>query len=313
MKNWAIFCFFLCFLASAQDTFNTFDGFGIDKKYGLVNVENQTEIIAPSYAQIIFTFTDYVGFKNETDVDLFSKKTGEKLSFKETYQTDLYLKRVKYTHFQDQNFSYLISNVVSERLQLPKKYQSLSTQHNYLIAFAANSYDVYKDTNLNVPKIAALKASAFHSYIANVAKQDDFSTVNVFYGLGTIYVYSEEFELLKTYKNKAKDQNKMLTVLQKDFPAVDTKEMMQTSMIGYPNWRYEHLNGVTKVSLFSDPKKYFYVAKKCEAQLVPGNDDWVEIQLLESKGTYQFMVDFEHQRFNLPAKYIQELGLKFEN
>lgn len=313
MKIWVIFTAFVCCNLTAQEKIVRFEGFGVNKKYGLVDHTTSTEIIPPQYNHIVFDFDDYVVLKQKNEVDFYSKETGEKLSFTTSNQFPVLINNLNYYHYQDVAYSYLIPKNVLDRIKLSKKYLGVFTEDKYIIAFANSFFDVYDGTNMNVPKIANIKASNYHSYPVYFEKINNLNTVHVFYCLGNIYVYNHELALLKTYKNNTKEHNKMLSILQKDFPSAETKPYELTTHTLPPTWKYTYEKGITKVSLFKDPKKYFFLAKKCEAQLVSGNDDWVEIQILEPKITYQFRVDFENKLFYLPAKYIQELGLKFEN
>ena len=311
MKIWVMLCSVACFWATAQKSVDHYEGFGVNKKYGLVDNLSGEAIIAPQYDRILFDFNQYVALKKGNVVDFYSKETGEKLSFKSTYQSEVTFKNEVHYYYQDDSFGYLIPSNVANRVQLPKKYDFVNTIQNLVIGFKNNVFDVYEDTNVTTPKVASIKASQYHFYPRTISNK--LENVYVFYGLGTVYVYNETFVKLKEYKSKVNNDNDVMTLLKKDFPKAETKEMDVMGITAPPDWKYHYANGVTKVSKYSNSQHYFYLTQKCEAQSVPGSKYWVEIQLVETGETYQFRVDFEQQHFYLPQKYIQSLGLKFEN
>lgn len=295
---------------NAQSGFERFEAFGVNKMYGLMEYGYGSEMVASQYKGINFKFTDYIALYNKQHYDFYYKETGEKRSLTDLQQPYIKLNNIVYQHFTDSLSSYLLPFTVNNLIKMPKKYTSLSNTANYLVAFLDNKFTIFDSINISTPKIKSIKADTYSEEF--VSHNNTPTGIILFWGIKTIYVYNKDFHLLKSYKSNQKDHKKVLEIISKEFPLADKKEISWSNMIEPKLWSTSFENNVTTVSLYKDRTKTFIVKGNYEAQLVPGaTENWVDLQNIETKKSYQFRVDFDNNLFLLPAKYITELGLKF--
>ncbi|WP_300672354.1 hypothetical protein [Soonwooa sp.] len=288
---------------------NRYAAFAHNRTYGIVDTTNQTEFLAPTYQDVNFFFTDFLAMNKERATDFYSKQTGEKFPMIATFTGGIKIGDKTYIHYKDQNFSYLIPEHFAERIKLPKKYENLSENKDFIIGELGNSYDILDLKSLKITK--TINASAYWSGIFDNQKTAKTEGLLIFYGKGTIDVYTDNLKLLKTYKSSEKSREKVLDFIKKDFVERQTKYMNETVTAGIPTWDYKSSDSITKVWQYRQPKKSFTVAGKCHASYV-GGENWVEIQVLDKFQSFQFEVDFDHKKFLIPQKYIDFMDLKFD-
>ena len=113
---WSISLFTI--LAGAQERY---EAFGVNNKYGIVEIQNQKEYVAPDFSDINLLVTDYLVLQNGNQVSFYSRETGEKTVLDKVKWQNVYLNDKKYEHFQDANNSYLIADRFKEKIILIDK------------------------------------------------------------------------------------------------------------------------------------------------------------------------------------------------
>ena len=288
---------------------NRYSAFGHNGVFGIVDKTNLTEFLAPSYQRVDFFFTDYLAMKKDSQVDFYSKSNAEKFSLIDQEQDEIKLNDRNYYHYQDANASYLIPDLVAEKIKLPKKYKSIIVYKDFLIGALENSFDIIDFKNQKVSK--SIKAIYYHAGTFNNHLNSKTEDLIVFYGTAIIEVYDDQQKLLKAYKSNEKSKETVLKIISKDFEYVPTPEMVYRADVADPDWASESLQNRTKIWLSKDKRKYFSIAGRCEIHYADGKN-WISIQSYSQQQTFQFEVDFENKIFIIPQKYIDILDLKFD-
>lgn len=288
---------------------NRYSAFGHNGIFGIVDKINLTEFLVPSYQRVDFFFSDYLAMKKDSQVDFYSKYKAEKFSLTDQEQDEIKLDNRNYYHYQDASVSYLIPNLVAEKIKLPKKYKSIIEHKDSLFGSLENSFDIIDFKNQKVSK--SIKAIYYHSGTFNNKLNSKTEDLIVFYGNATIEVYDEQQKLLKAYKSNEKSKETVLKIISKDFEYVPTPEMVYRADVADPDWTSESLQNRTKISLNKDKRKHFSISGRCEIHYADGKN-WISIQSYSQQQTFQFEVDFENKKFIIPQKYIDILDLKFD-
>lgn len=288
---------------------NRYSAFGHNGIFGIVDKTNLTEFLVPSYQHVDFFFTDYLAMKKDSQVDFYSKSNTEKFSLIDQEQDEIKLNDRNYYHYQDANASYLIPDLVTEKIKLPKKYKAIIEHKASLFGSLENSVDIIDFKNQKISK--SIKAIYYHAGTFNNHLNSKTEDLIVFYGNATIEVYDDQQKLLKIYKSNEKSKETVLKIISKDFEYVPTPEMVYRADVADPDWAYERLQNRTKIWLSKDKRKYFSIAGRCEIHYADGKN-WISIQSYSQQQTFQFEVDFENKKFIIPQKYIDKLDLKFD-
>ena len=305
---------FLLFIMSTtvfgQEEFYAYEAFGVNNKYGVVNKGYGIEVIAPTYSNIDFFFNDYIALSNKDTVDFYNKTTNEKVRL-QSMDNFLYLNNTYYAQFNDSTSTYLIPEFFDKKIKLPAKYRLIHKYYQYLICANQKGYDVMDFADLNTVKLH-VKATDYFSYLAN-NKDNETLFINVFYGDKAVFVYDETLTILKTYKTKENDFDKVKAIVFKDFPEADKKAMMNYEQPLSVLWSSKFDGTHTKVSRQDKYREQFFTIKgDFKVEVVPGNTNWVRLSDKESNNTYEFRVYFDHQVFMIPPKYVESLELTFQ-
>ena len=293
-----------------QEEFYAYEAFGVNNKYGVVNKGYGVEMVAPSYSSIDFFFKDYIALSNKDTVDFYNKTTNEKVRL-QSINNLLYLNKTYYKQFNDSASTYLIPEYFDKKIKLTSKYRFLQKYNQFLICATQQGYDVLDFTDLNTVKLH-IKATDYFSYFANNIKANKVQFISVFYGAKAVFIYDEALTLLKTYKTKENDFDKVKAIIYKDFPEADTKAMMNYEQPLSVLWQSKFDGTHTKVGRQDKYREQFFTIKgNFKIESVPGNTNWVRLIDKESNSTYEFRVYFDHQIFMIPPKYVESLEPTF--
>lgn len=288
-----------------------YEVFAVNGKYGIVNTTDFSTFVVPSYPLFDDFYQDCLALGNGTACYFFDKTSGDKTIFINLYQSSVKINGKNYFHFVNNQYSYLIPDVVKEKIKLPKKYDYFKTEDKHLVSKAVNGFDVYKTTQFSKPVISDILATACYLGIFQQINTDHFKTLWIFYGKSSVFVYSDTFKRLKKYPVKVTTLDEALTVIKEHFIPVATKELTNTNAVIPLYWRKSYENGITTVTSWKNAKNVFTVKGYFEAYKWFDDENWVQLQSLENKENYIFKLDFANKRVLLPKTYLNQLHITF--
>jgi hypothetical protein len=202
-----------------------YEAFGVNNKYGIVDIQNQKEYVTPDYSDINLLVTDYLALQNGNQVSFYSRETGEKTVLDKVKWQNVYLNDKKYEHFQDANNSYLIADRFKEKIVLPRKYSAVGNQffkegRKYFVGVHDHKLDIYKSSDITKPLIKDVKASEYFTDFYTKTGTEEVKQLHIFYGEGIVNVYNDHLKLIKSYKGNAAGLGDLNDIMEKDYKQV---------------------------------------------------------------------------------------------
>lgn len=310
MKKTLLFC--LLFVSTFIYAQKKYAVFGIDNKFGVVNILTGDEFIKPEFVQNKIFFRDFISFVTNDELILFNKIDGEKSIYKKTQDDSFYLRDLVSKmgesslrlHIIEDNKSKVV-NSENEKIVLPKQYLKLESTKELLFGINDdNTIDVFKYKNLN-EIILTIKASNFINERIYKAGSEDYKRYYVFYTVNGIFVYNDNFELAKSYDKGGKSNNEILNILKEDFV---TSEVITQGMY-WEDWYLKYSNEYTIFEFEGMP----YFKLKGDFDLITNDWRFIEIKDKKTNKKYFFYFDVENRRISLPKKVQNEFDLQFLN
>lgn len=310
MKKTLLFC--LLFVSTFIYAQKKYAVFGIDNKFGVVNILTGDEFIKPEFVQNKIFFRDFISFVTNDELILFNKIDGEKSIYKKTQDDSFYLRDLVSKmgesslrlHIVEDNKSKVV-NSENEKTALPKQYLKLESTNELLFGINDdNTIDVFKYKNLN-EIILTIKASNFINERIYKAGSEDYKRYYVFYTVNGIFVYNDNFELAKSYDKGGKSNNEILNILKEDFV---TSEVITQGMY-WEDWYLKYSNECTIFEFEGMP----YFKLKGDFDLITNDWRFIEIKDKKTNKKYFFYFDVENRRISLPKKVQNEFDLQFLN
>ncbi|WP_177761208.1 hypothetical protein [Flavobacterium sp. I3-2] len=310
MKKTLLFC--LLFVSTFIYAQKKYAVFGIDNKFGVVNILTGDEFIKPEFVQNKIFFRDFISFVTNDELILFNKIDGEKSIYKKTQDDSFYLRDLVSKmgesslrlHIIEDNKSKVV-NSENEKIVLPKQYLKLESTKELLFGINDdNTIDVFKYKNLN-EIILTIKASNFINERIYKAGSEDYKRYYVFYTDNGIFVYNDNFELAKSYDKSGKNNNEILNILKEDFV---TSEVITQGMY-WEDWYLKYSNEYTIFEFEGMP----YFKLKGDFDLITNDWRFIEIKDKKTNKKYFFYFDVENRRISLPKKVQNEFDLQFLN
>ncbi|MCL1673799.1 hypothetical protein [Elizabethkingia ursingii] len=310
---WSISLFTV--LVGAQERY---EAFGINNKYGIVEIQNQKEYVAPDYSNINLLVTDYLALQNGDQVSFYSKETGEKTVLDRVRIQFIYLKDKAYEHFQDANKSYLIADRFNEKIVLPHKYSSVGNQffkegRKYFVGVHDHKLDIYKSSDITKPLIKDMKASRYFTDFYTKISASEALQLHIFYGEGTVEVYDDHLKLIKSYNENAIGLSDLNEILGKDYKQVWRPVGISNIVAGEFWWKGKSTGGKTKIWNRKNLNKSFVINGDYDIWDIKFNDQWIDIRNKDRTKLYKFRVDIENKKIILPQKYQEELSPVFSD
>lgn len=310
MKKTLLICLlFASTLIYAQKKYAVY---GIDDKFGIVNILTGDEFIKPEFEKNIIFFQGFISFDTNDELILFSKIDGEKSIYKKTQDDSFYLRELVSKmgesslrlHIIEDNKSKVV-NSDNEKTSLPKQYLKLESTKELLFGINKdNTIDVFKYKNLS-EIILTIKASNFVNKRIYKSGSKDYKRYYVFYTDNAIFVYTDNFELAKNYDKGGINNNEILNIIKEDFV---TSEVISQGMYS-EDWYLKYSNEYTIFEFEGMP----FFKLKGDFELI--NSDWRFIDIKEKKTNkkYFFYFDVENRKISLPKKEQNEFNLQFLN
>lgn len=304
---WSISLFTV--LAGAQERY---EAFGVNNKYGIVDIQNQKEYVAPDYSDINLLITDYLALQNGNQVSFYSRETGEKTVLEKLKWQNVYLNDKKYDHFQDANNSYLIADRFKEKIVLPRKYSVVDSQffkegQKYFVGVHDHKLDIYKSSDITKPLIKDVKASEYFTDFYTKTGNAEVMQLHIFYGEGMVNVYNDHLKLIKSYKGNAAGLGDLNNIMEKDYKQVLRPPSVSNVFAGEFWWKGKSTGGKTKIWNRENLSKSFVINGDYDIWDVKFNDQWIDIRNEDRTKLYKFRVDMENKKIILPQKYLEEL------
>lgn len=295
-----------CITVVAQ---NRYEGFEVDRKFGIMDIQTMETFKEPSYENWDKMFTDAVVLSNGPEYTFFSRTTGKT----ETYSSAVgmcYFNADLYRFFLKNNKSVAIPSKTAKKIVLPKRYDSATGDGSNLYVITNGMYDVFKRPDFKKPKLLNIEASKLFTGLLYGVREDKELFVAVFYGGAHIYVYDGSLKLLNTYVAQTDSEEQVFRIISADFTKIE-KEALPSDYATIPRyWVMEYKDGYTKVSSLKYGRS-FSVKGEYSNGVMWDEQDWVSITERETGRQYGFKVDFENRKFGLPKKYQSVLELGF--
>lgn len=297
------------FTVSAQDNFSEFI---VNQKYGIVNVQNLEEKVAPVYTKRIFFSRDYIVFEKDSRVDMYQRITGNMIQFQTAEpHYHLYVNTSEFLHITtEQQKSALLDEQLNIAITFPYQYTSINNflSSSFIIAKSNKGYDIY-NTEQSF-KLLHKQIKAVDYFIINVKnKEKIFENYTVFYGNGTVNVYTEKFKLLKVIPSGAHTVNEAMQALNPYFMAELLPEESAPIVVGQlQDWNF--VTDESGFNIYEDqrfPQTQFKV--KSEFQIMD-DGGYVCVYNLYGKGRFSFKLNEAGKKALIPVKYQQLMGLQ---
>lgn len=285
-----------------------YEFFQFENNYGIVEINNLTEFVSPTYTNFSDTFDEIV-LINGSENTFFNRKTGKESKFTSSNE-DLRFNGKYYVHFYKDNASVFIPKKTSDKLYFTKKYDKVIGAGGNLIARYEGKYEVFLNTDFKKPKLENIEASKVYSgfLYRNRTKQEEY--VLIFYGDESIYVYDKKLKLIKKYPSNTSYESRMLEAIKEDFKKIDKDPIGFAPMMLSDKWNLEFKDGYTKITSI-DQNKSFSIKGEFRDYNIIGNNDWINLEDKQTKMSYRFKINFENNTFIIPKKYQEILELKF--
>ncbi|MCP1251974.1 MULTISPECIES: DUF4640 domain-containing protein [Elizabethkingia] len=295
-----------------------YEAFGVNNKYGIVDIQNQKEYVAPDYNDINLLVTDYLALQNGNQVSFYSRETGEKIVLDRVKWQNVYLNDKKYEHFQDANNSYLIADRFKEKIVLPRKYSAVGNQffkegRKYFVGVHDHKLDIYKSSDITKPLIKDVKASEYFTDFYTKTGTAEVKQLHIFYGEGMVNVYNDHLKLIKSYKGNAAGLGDLNDIMEKDYKQVLRPPSVSNVFAGDFWWKGKSTGGKTKIWNRKNLSKSFVVNGDYGIWDIKYNNQWIDLRNEDRTKLYKFRVDMENKKIILPQKYQEELSPVFSD
>ncbi|AQX10371.1 hypothetical protein [Elizabethkingia ursingii] len=310
---WSISLFTI--LVGAQERY---EAFGVNNKYGIVEIQNQKEYVAPDFSDINLLVTDYLALQNGNQVSFYSRETGEKTVLDKVKWQNVYLNDKKYEHFQDANNSYLIADRFKEKIILPRKYSAVDNQffkegRKYFVGVHDHKLDIYKSSDITKPLIKDVKASGYFTDFYTKTGTTEVKQLHIFYGEGMVNVYNDHLKPIKSYKGNAAGLGDLNDIMEKDYKQVLRPPSVSNVFAGEFWWKGKSTGGKTKIWNRKNLNKSFVINGDYGIWDIKYNNQWIDLRNEDRTKLYKFRVDMENKRIILPQKYQEELSPVFSD
>lgn len=298
------------FTLSAQEQYTDFS---VNDKFGVVNVTNLEEYIAPFYTKEILFSDDYLGFEKGIDLEFYNKNTGKLLQFSAAeLHYHLYVKTKEYLHIATKDNK---SALLDQRLGIATTFAYLYTSINnflftpFIIAKSKNGYDIY-NANQSFKLLHKQIKATDHSIIKILNKKKELEYYAAFYGKETVNLYTEDFKLLKTIPAHAATEQEAIAVLKSYYRVNDEPENFDPPIAAVAtDWylvRNEHEYKIFESQLYSD----LYIKVKERFIITAEWMDKVKVSDIQTGETYVFKLDRTGKKALIPLEYQQLMGLE---
>lgn len=287
-----------------------YEVFGINESFGITEYATGKEFITPVYPKYKNFFDNYIDFETETEFILYSRANGEKLVYTKGQNNMFYVRQKKVTYVGYEANYHIIENnrsviINGEGVQesLPRKYNKIEGQKDFLFAFTDKYIDIYIYNDLHTPKVTISASKSIKDKIGRL-KTEGYENFHVFYNKSAIYVYNDSLELVKTYKQGGENETDIYKIIQEDFVRRGSNSQYSDSD---EYWKVTKEGNYTLFNLDE------HIIFKVKGDFGLKNNYWksISIENLTTKNSYFFYIDNEKKNFSLPKKYQEKLALQF--
>lgn len=313
MYKYLLYCFTFLYssMLSAQENYTDFS---VNKKYGVVNTQNLEEMVVPFYTKEVLFSDAYLGFENDNALEFYDKTTGKLLQYsKAEQQYHLYVKTKEYLHITTkENRSALIDQQLKVAATFPYMYSSINAFlfTPFIIARSVNGFDVYNTRQSPFKLLHKHIKATDYSIIKILNKEKEFEYYAVFYGKETVYIYTEDFSLLKTIPAHAATEKEAITVLKSYYNVDEGLENFDPPLATETgNWYLVRKENGCKI-YESQSYSNLYVKVKDRFDVTAEWMDEVKVYDNKTKEMYIFKLDRAAKKALIPLKYQQLMGLE---
>jgi|SRR5690606_10663630 len=302
------FCLLIFFFTSHLFSQQRFEVYTINENHNIVDLESYTKVEAPFYKNYHEAYLDIICMIGDGFLDLYHKEEGFVKRFNQRRPESVRINGRIFFYFYDENSTYLIPGIYSEKIVLPKRYIHLRNEKEYLICKKDESYDVFISSNLNETVLEDIKATNY--FFRDVVNKEDNKNLNlhIFFGKEHTFVYDSQFRLLQTL-NSASNSSQVEQYILKDYIILEDVPKVKDEVFYYEAYSN---NNTHTISITKD-KMYNISTKRNYNWMYYDNDDKLLLYNLDRNEYYRFKVDFENKRFLIPLNLQNEIGIQFEN
>lgn len=306
--------FFVLISSLTSSAQKQYTDFSVNKKYGVVNVTNLDEYVAPSYTKQVFFTDDYLGFEKGIDLEFYNKKTGQLSTFSTAeLHYHLYVKTKEYLHIATkENKSALLDQRLSITATFPDLYNSINNFlfTPFIIAKSKNGFDIYNTRQTPFKLVYKQIKATDYSIIKIWNKENELEFYAVFYGKEKVYLYTEDFSLMKTIPAHAATEKEAIAVLKSHYNVDDGPENFDPPIAAErAHWylvKVENGYKIYETQLFST----LFLKIKERFTVESTWSDEVSVSDKSNGDIYIFNLDGKNKKALIPLKYQQLMGLE---